>query len=182
MQYGQITFPDLPLEIELQSDVAIVRTTDRRGRPWSFRLRRFEHLAARSVASEILSESNAKGSKPLLVHFAHASPDAIRLLRENRISFLGDGGECFLLSPPLIVDRKLPMTQGPTRRSESPPSDETRNPFGHGASRVLRWLLLNPRDRFSMDELARNSMVSHSLVSRVTRGGSIWGRTPRIAG
>jgi hypothetical protein len=168
MQYGQITFPDLPLEIELQPDMAIVRTTDRGEKTWSFRLRWFEHLTAR-VASETLGEANTEGSKPLLVHFAHASPDAIRLLRENRISFLGDGGECFLLSPPLIIDRKLPVTQGSTRRSKSPLPDETRNPFGRGASRVLRWLLLNPRDRFSMHELARNSMVSHSLVSRVTR-------------
>ncbi len=149
--------------------MATVRTTGFREKTWAFRLRRFEHLTARLVASEILSKASVKGSKPLLVHFAHASPDAIRLLREGRISFLGDGGECFLLSPPLIVDRKLPVTPGPARRSKSSLADETRNPFGHGASRVLRWLLLHPKDKFSMHELARDSMVSHSLVSRVTR-------------
>jgi DNA-binding MarR family transcriptional regulator len=134
---------------------------------WTFRLHRVEHLTASLVASEILPEVGAQDSMPLLVYFAHASRDAIQLLREHRISFTGEQGECFLFYPPLVIDRQAPVALRP--KLDSSLSDEARNPFGRRGSRVLRWLLLHPNDEFSMHDLAQRAMVSGTLVSRVTR-------------
>jgi DNA-binding MarR family transcriptional regulator len=133
----------------------------------SFRLRRVEDLTSHLVASEIVDEARAPAAKPLMVHFRRASSTATRALREQRISFIGEGA-CFVFSPPMFVDRELPEGQrsAPTRSPTI--SAEARNPFGRTGSRVLRWLLLHPHDEFSMQELSFNTMISRTLVSRVT--------------
>lgn len=169
MHDRQITFPDLPLKIDLGAHTATARTSGTDAQKWRFRLRRVEHLTTRLVA-QILAEAEAKSSKPLLVYFAEASGEATRLLREHRISFIDKRGECFLLSPPLVVDRRFPTSSKP--RFDPPISDDARNPFGRRGSRVLRLLLLHPHSEFNMHELAHQAMVSGTLVSRVTRAMS----------
>lgn len=167
MHDRQITFPDLPLRIDLGAHTATARTTGPDAQKWRFRLRRVEHLTTRLVVAQILAEAETKSSKPLLVYFADASGEATRLLREHRISFVDEHGECFLFFPPLVIDRRFPTSSKP--RFDSPISDDARNPFGRRGSRVLRVLLLHPQSEFSMHELARQAMVSGTLVSRVTR-------------
>jgi DNA-binding MarR family transcriptional regulator len=167
MHNRQITFPDLPIRVDLGTRTATARLTGSGAEAWTFRLHRAEHLTASRVASEVLPEADDQSSTPMLVYFAHASRDATRLLREHRISFIGEYGECFLFSPPLVVDRQVPAVPKP--RLDSSISDDARNPFGRRGSRVLRWLLLHPHEEFSMHDLAHGAMVSGTLVSRVTR-------------
>lgn len=118
---------------------------------------------------DVLVEADEQG-KPLLVHFGDASPQARSILRENRVSFVGDDGSCFLFDPPLVVDREVPPLVGaPPPRRVRPISDSARNPFSRSGSRVLRWLLLHPGEQFSIRTLAERASVSETLVSRVVR-------------
>lgn len=169
MQIRHILLADLPLEVELRSRIAKVRLKSPHPESWTFRLRQVRSLTVNRINSEILDEAEESRSRPLLVHFDQASPQARRLLRDHRISFVGEGGECFLYSPPLIVDRELPSASRSSAKGGAAFSTEARNPFGRSASRVLRWLLLHPEDEFSLNELARKTMLSRALVSRVTR-------------
>ena len=168
MQNRQITFEDSPLRIDLRTRTATVKVRGA-GASWAFRLRWVEELTDHLVTSEIVNEADASTSKPLLVHFKRASPDALRTLRERRISFVGEQGSCFLLSPPLFVDRELPAPPAPMPEPSPLMRADARNPFGRTGSRVLRWLLLHPNEEFSMHDLARETRVSPTLISRVTR-------------
>lgn len=169
MQHRQINLPRLALAVELRQRTARVRVTEGARTSWSFRLIDVEDLTVRNVP-DLLAEARKPG-KPLLVHFDRASPQARSLLREERVSFFGGADSCFLFSPPLIVDSRLDLPAEPYRswseREERPVA--ARNPFGRSASRVLRWLLLHPEERFGMRALAEETQVSETLVSRVVR-------------
>jgi MarR family len=163
------------LKVDLRARTATVKVRGT-GASWTFRLRWVDELTDRVAISGIVREAGASAPKPLLVYFKRASPNALRELRERRISFLGEQGSCFLFSPPLFVDVELPANLAPTPESSPPLRAETRNPFGRTGSRVLRWLLLHPQEEFTMHELARETRVSPTLISRVTRvlGDEAW--------
>lgn len=169
MQDRQINLGNFPLKIDLRSRTATVKVKGSGPAAWSFRLRRVEELTDRLIAAEILEDADAAASKPLLVYFKRASPGVLQTMRERRISFIGEQGACFLFSPPLFVDRELPMVSPPMPEPSSVMSADARNPFGRTGSRVLRWLLLHPDEEFSMHDLARETKISGALVSRVTR-------------
>lgn len=168
MQNRQITFEDSPLKVDLRARTATVKVRGA-GRSWAFRVRWVDELTDLLVTSEIIEEAATSASKPLLVYFERASPDALRALREQRISFVGEEGSCFLFSPPLFVDRESPVIPAPMPEPSPPMRADARNPFGRTGSRVLRWLLLHPNEEFSMHDLARQTRVSPALVSRVVR-------------
>jgi DNA-binding MarR family transcriptional regulator len=125
-------------------------------------------LTVRAIEDEVLSLA-AESGEPLLVHFERSSPQGREMLREQRISFLGENGECFLYAPPLFVDReaRAPLSDPPTELSGA--AGERRNPFARQASRVLRWLLLHPDQRLGIRELAQETELSVGIVSRVAQ-------------
>lgn len=166
MSVRQITLPDLPLRIELRGRTATVRSTGSTPGEWKFRLRRVHDLTTRLAESEIVPSAPAE-QPPLLVHFDNASPQAKAVLRKHQISFLGEGGECFLFAPPLVVDRESPRAYRQAGRPTAAASATLRNPFARNASRALRLLLLQPDREFSIGELARAAELSDALVSRV---------------
>lgn len=167
MSERQIDVPGLPLEITLKATTAVVRFGGASASTWPFRLLRVRSITPGRIAGEIIEQADKQASKPLLVHFEKASPAALRIMRERKISFVGEDGACFLFSPPLIVDRTLPPSPKRGMTLELSTGGETRNPFGRTGSRVLRYLLLHPGESFNMHELAKRTEVSPTLVTRV---------------
>jgi DNA-binding MarR family transcriptional regulator len=120
-------------------------------------------------AAEDAVPMSEEADEPLLVHFERSSPQGRALLRKQKISFLGERGECFLYAPPLLVDRELRVALSEPLPGSPISSPERRNPFARQASRVLRWLLLHPGEGLGIRELARDTELSVTLVSRVTQ-------------
>ena len=100
----------------------------------------------------------------LIVRFRRASPDAKSSLEERQIAYASDDGEIFALDPPVAIRQSAPRAQtaGASGRRE-------RGPFATKASRVSRWLLLNPRQTFNVRQLARETRLSEGAVSTTVR-------------
>lgn len=99
-----------------------------------------------------------------IVRFRRASPDAKRAMRERRINYASDGGEVFVLDPPVAISQSAPREapRAAGGRGE-------RGPFAVKASRVSRWLLLHPRETFNVRQLARHTQLSEGAVSTTVR-------------
>lgn len=113
---------------------------------------------AADIADLITARDDADPDRPPLVVFERASPDGRRVLRDHGISYAGTDGEALIVAPPVYVER-------PRRRAprEVPPPEA---PFAPRASRIPRWLLLNPDERPTFRVLAARVALSEATVSR----------------
>jgi hypothetical protein len=107
------------------------------------------------AAARDLEES---GATDRLVRYGRSSPEARTILRGLGIPFVGADGEVYLHEPPIHVELA-------GKRVRTPP---TRRPaaFARKASRVSRWLLLNPGTEPTLRALSEFVELSESVVSR----------------
>lgn len=165
------TWQDLPLELR---EPLSVRGGDDHldvaldGESVRFRVRRVASLTRGDIDSQL---RDSKGhAEPLLVVYSRSSPEARQALRDARISYAGEDGRAFLFAPPLYVELDDRSRRArPAAWEVVTPSTATRNPFAGKGSRVPRWLLLHPNDKFSVTTLARSVDLSPAAVSRVVR-------------
>jgi hypothetical protein len=121
------------------------------------------------IVGDLVSEAE-EGSPPVLVTYRRASANARAALRAAGASYVGEDGRALLHAPGLLVDRDdraLPRSQSD---ADLLPVDDVmrgRNPFATRGSRVARWLLMHPREEFSVSDLARDVELSAPAVSRV---------------
>jgi DNA-binding MarR family transcriptional regulator len=126
-----------------------------------------QHVATFAVQREaVLTAARARElavdrDQRLLIVVDRSSPDARRLLREQRISYAAANGELFLHAPPVHVER-------PGRRAVVSTAVPTA-PFAIRSSRVPRWLLLNRDARPTIRELSTAVELSEAMVSRTVR-------------
>src|SRR3954451_9214867 len=90
--------------------------------------------------------------KDVIVRFRRASADAKRLLRERHVAYASDDGEVFVVDPPVAIHQEARR-----RKPADVAGAEQRAPFATKASRVSRWLLNHPAERFNIRELARHT-------------------------
>ncbi len=123
------------------------------------------------IVGDLVPEAR-HGLPPVLVTYRRASADARAALRAAGASYIGEDGRMLLQAPGMLVERD----DRAIRRSQPTdllPADEAmrgRNPFATRGSRVARWLLLHPREGFSVSDLAHNVELSAPAVSRVLQG------------
>ncbi len=117
---------------------------------------------------DVLTMSAAEAMRGLdparwLVAFQRSSPQARALLRELGLSYASANGELYIHAPPIHVEL-------PARVEGFPAIPRGRSSaFAIRASRVPRWLLLNPQARPSVSELAVEVDLDVSVVSRTLR-------------
>lgn len=123
----------------------------------TFKVEREEALTAARA-----EELAAVEARQRLVVFERSSPQARELLRRRGLSYAAGDGELFVHAPPVHVERP------PTRRAVVP-APAPAAPFAVRASRIPRWLLLNPGERPTFRELASAVELSEAMVSRTVR-------------
>lgn len=131
---------------------------------------RFWTVDAASLTSDAAQELVARGREreaPLLVTFTRSTDGAREILRGGGVSYVGEDGYAHLVADGLYVERgdRRPVRRSPPRTG----GDAVRNPFAGRASRIARWMLLNPETPVTAAELARRTDLSPSLVSRAVR-------------
>lgn len=163
MRIAQRILRDVPEGLSAKADQGHAEIgTKGSGKLATFLLYEHRSLSADAVDRDVLPTA-ADASKPLLVVFERASPEARHRLRDAGVSYAGADGRWFLTAPGLYVERddrirpltaRLPTIEGPA------------NPFGIRTSRVPRWMLLHPDQAFGISELARVLELSPASVSR----------------
>lgn len=155
--------PADPIELRIERDAAWVSL---QGGPLGerFRVEVVERLTSERAA--VLSDRASLWSEPLLVVFARSSPDAREQLRRAGVAFLGTDGRLFISTPQLYIDRP-PTHKARDVAARSGVAASERSPFAKRASRVTRWLLLNPERRPTVAELTAGTKLSQAFTSQV---------------
>lgn len=118
----------------------------------------FENMTAARAQDLASTRSDA------LATYELASPEAKSILRAAGIPYAGRDGELYLHRPPIHVE--LP---GQRKAAAAARSSFASSPFAPRASRIARWLLLHVVAEPSFRELATETVLSESLVSRSVR-------------
>lgn len=135
----------------------------------SFRLMHVPLLTSRTVA-DVLARADRSGGERLLVTYLKGTKQARDALRGAGVSYSGWDGRAYIQGPGFLVvqdDRNAPHRS--TNDASSSPDNSRRNPFAKRSSRVPRWLLLHPDQRFGVGELSEAVDLDPSSVSRVLR-------------
>lgn len=146
---------DKSVALDLTGDVATLKMD---GEP----VATFEVTRQDVLTTARAREIDAPGVGRHLVIFTRSSPEARAVLRERRLSYAADNGELWVHAPPVHVER-------PARRGTGTPASAPMAPFAVRASRVPRWLLLNPNASPSFRELGIAVELSESVLSRTVR-------------
>lgn len=99
---------------------------------------------------------------PVIVVAPSISKRARSLLEQARVGWLEPGGDARIAIGGLLIDR---LGTGGRRRAPS----QTRyvaDLFAGGALRIVRWLLIDPRQSWSVAEMALRAGVTEGFVSR----------------
>lgn len=166
MRNWQATFPELPAPFSVETtgeESLVVRVNGERGA--EFRVLEITALTSETAERDAVPAAR-ESQRPLIVVYDRSSPDARALLREAGVSYAGRDGRVLLQAPPLWVDRDRPRPRAAAVWDATPAG---RNPFAVRGSRVARWLLLHPREAFTISELAGHTELSVPAVSRVVQ-------------
>lgn len=151
----------LPVSVRLDGDRAVVAVQD--GRTATFRWIELPSLSVEQAAA-----LQGADDDPLLVFYGRSSAPARDQLRQQGIAHAGADGYWFVTAPGLLVDRG--DRRRPGRLAEERGfADAALNPFGIRTSRVVRHMLLHPRESFGVKGLARATALSAASVSRTMR-------------
>ena len=102
-----------------------------------------------------------KGDRPesaILLCAPYISPRAAEMCREQSVSYLDGGGNCWIVAPGLFVH----IAGRPNRPTVSKAVD----PFSRKSSRIVRALLTHPQKGWQVQQLAQQADVSLGLVSK----------------
>jgi DNA-binding MarR family transcriptional regulator len=147
--------------VTVDMDDARARIAPPHGEPVEFRLLELPRLSVDRAREDAMTAA-AASTEPLLVVYEHGSEEARQLLRQHGISFAGADGRWFVIAPSLFIDRDRPLR----RIVPTGPDDVHSSPFALRMSRVPRWLLLHPRESFSLKQIANAVQLNMASVSR----------------
>lgn len=118
----------------------------------------FDIVRVDDLTIAVAKDLQPSGSR--LVRYQRSSPEARTLLRKQGVPFVGADGEVYLHAPPVHVEMPGRGEALQLLASKRPA------PFAPKASRISRWLLLNPGSEPSFRELSAAVELSESVVSR----------------
>lgn len=123
------------------------------------RIAGFDVVELENLTAASARDLSDLGTGDPLVVYRRSSPEGRAILRKRGISFVGADSEVYLHHPPIHVEL-------PARRHAQAPPPEHSAPFATRASRISRWLLLNPDAEPTFRQLAQMTELSESVVSR----------------
>lgn len=92
-------------------------------------------------------------------------PRTREILRQAGISWLEPDGDCRIAFGSLFIER---LTRGPRRRPVGAPDTRyVADLFSGGPLRVVRWLLIEPKRSWTLDDMADRTGLTPGFVSRI---------------